>query len=317
MGRFVKSLGITVLAVAAAGATWLVFAPSERVARVLVAIERNRAGLVAKLLDLPDLAIAYLEGGRGEPLIVLHGIGADKDNWTRVAPHLTGYFRVIAPDLPGFGDSERRPERTFTAEAQVENVRRFARALGLDSFHLGGNSMGGMIAAIYAATYPGEVRSLWLLAPAGVGAGPVAELAGVAPGGHVPLFARSIEELNIVIGWVMSSPPYVPTPVKRSLAARAAADYELHVRIFHELNAEWRARPLEQTMAGSPVPTRIVWGEADRVLPVSGAAVLAEAMPHASALVLPGVGHIPMFESASVVGEDYVAFVQSNVRTRD
>lgn len=302
---FLLSLAATLAAVAL---LWLNLAPEADVARALLALERYRAGMSAGTIEAGGLRIAYLEGGEGEPIVLLHGMGADKYHWTRVAPYLTPRFRVIAVDLPGFGDSSRDSERPHTVAAQVENVREIVRALGLSSFHLGGNSMGAFIAAEYAVAHPREVRTLWLLAPGGVGEGPKGELADIGPGEHVPLFARSVPELENVAAWVTSRPPYVPGAVKRALAARAAADYALHVKIFHEINAEWRARPLEETVAGLPTPTRIVWGEEDRVLPATDAARLAEAMPRASVLLLPGVGHLPMLEAPRAVAEDYLAF---------
>lgn len=172
--------------------------------------------------------------------------------------------------------------------------------------------MGGRIAAEYAAAYPDEVRSLWLLAPGGVtSAEPSEMMRRMEQGDDVPLLARNRRELDQLMKLVMTAPPYVPGPVKHVLAQRAAADYELHKQIFHEIRAEWEQRPLEKVVAGLQTPTRIVWGVYDRVLHVSGASILRQAMPNASVLTLPAIGHLPMLEASQLVAADYLAFRSS------
>ena len=107
--------------------------------------ERSAAGLKQKSVQVNGLRIEYLEGGKGDPLVLLHGFGANKDNWTRFAKHLTSHFRVIALDLPGFGESSLAPDGDYRTHVQAERLKAFIRALGIESFHLGGNSMGGNI----------------------------------------------------------------------------------------------------------------------------------------------------------------------------
>ena len=299
-------LGSFVLAVC----LWMSFAPSGHVAATLLDLERGRSGFVVKELTIPGFRIDYMEAGEGEPLVLLHGFAADKDHWTRVAPYLTSRFRVIAIDLPGFGESDKPMDRRYTGGDQVGRLHEIARRLGLTSFHLGGNSMGGMISLRYAATYPDEVKTLWLLAPAGVGTGPSGEIGRLKPGDHVPLLARSLDELEKILPWVASKPPYIPRAVKRVLADRAAADYPLHMKIFYDLNAEWAADPLEKALAGLQTPTRIVWGDEDRLLSVTDAEPLHAALANSSVLLLPGIGHLPQLESPKVVAEDYLAFVE-------
>jgi len=81
--------------------------------------ERRRAGLAEAVLEVANQRIAYLAGGTGDHLLLLHGFGADKDNWVRVAQYLTPHFYVIAPDLPGFGESTRDPNARYAVDDQV------------------------------------------------------------------------------------------------------------------------------------------------------------------------------------------------------
>ena len=160
---------LVLLLVGAAGLISAVYLAPEAATRFFIDMERSRSGLVKKEIDLPGgLHYVYLEGGHGEPLLLLHGFGANKDNFVRVARFLTPHYRVIIPDHIGFGESAHPQLADYAPPAQAERLHAFAQALGIKRLHLGGNSMGGQIALTYAAAYRQEVASLWVLDPAGV-----------------------------------------------------------------------------------------------------------------------------------------------------
>jgi len=140
------ALALLGAAAVAVGVYFVTQAP-ERAVRAALAYERGLAGLARREAILPDgLRIVYLEGGRGAPLVLLHGFGANKDNFTRVARYLTPHYRLIVPDLVGFGESSHPPKADYAPRAQAERLRTFLRGLGVAKLHLGGNSMGGHIA---------------------------------------------------------------------------------------------------------------------------------------------------------------------------
>lgn len=294
----------------AAGA-YLYFLAPETAYRLGVAAERQLAGLEAKRVDVDGLEIAYLEGGQGEPLVLLHGFGADKDNWTRVAAELTGDYRVIAPDLPGFGESGRPENGDYRLRPQAERVDAFADELGLTRFYLGGNSMGGAIAGAYAGAHPDRLLGLWLLAPLGVAGAESSELMNrLQSGGDNPLVAGTAEEFYQLMDWVFADPPYIPAPVKEVLAHRAVARQDLYRRIFGQLNeSPENGFVLEEVLAGIDVPVLVTWGEEDRLLHVSGARVLAETDPDDVQVErMPGVGHLPMMERPAESAAAFRAF---------
>ena len=108
----------------------------------------------------------------------------------------------------------------------------------------------------------------------------------------------------------MSKRPFLPSSVRRTLATRAVTDAPLHERIFEQIAT---GPGISAAAAQVRAPTRIVWGEDDRVLDVSGAALLQAVMPRASLLRLPGTGHLPMIERPRAVARDYREFVRTRV----
>jgi pimeloyl-ACP methyl ester carboxylesterase len=304
--RIIKVFFLTLLYLTAALVGALYLFPDEA-ARLAVGAERDRSDLVRIERQVDGRNWVSLEGGQGEPLLLVHGFGADKDNFTRVARHFTGRYRVVAPDLIGFGESDKPTDVGYTIEEQVERLRGFAKAAGMSRPHVGGSSMGGYIAATWAAKYPQEVASLWLLAPAGVATAPDSDLTALLRLGQPnPLLVRNEEDFRTTFRFVMSEPPYVPGPILDVVARRRIANLELEKQIFEAIRT--RSTALEDLVKGLQTPARIVWGDRDRALHVGGAEVLKDLMPRASALILPNVGHLPMLERPEQVAEDYLAF---------
>ena len=284
----------------------------QRFAAAALGAERGAADLHSRQTDIPGFNIAYLEGGQGKPLLLLHGFGADKDNWTRVARYLTPRFHVYAVDLPGFGDSTQPTPAECDIEHQVTYVNEIAAALGLDHFDLGGSSMGGWIAGAYAAAHPEQVDSLWLLAPAGVSTAQSSDLVNIVKsGGHVPLLARTPQEYEALLDFVFVHRPYVPHAVIAVLAQHAAASYDFNQKVFAELVND---APLEPQVKNLSTPALIVWGDHDRALHDSGAEVLHRLMPNSQVIIMPDMGHLPMLEAPAQTDADYIGFRDSLVK---
>ena len=296
------SIHLLVVAVLAVFAALAFFAPVQ-VAETLFTLDRKLSGLERKELVLPGgERIVYLEGGKGEPLLLLHGFRGNKDHFTRAARFLSGHYRIIAPDLLGFGESDHPTGADYTPAGQARRMHAFLRQLGVDGVHLGGSSMGGQIALHYAALYPDQTRSLWLLAPNGVPGAEPGELARtMAAGGPNVLMASNEEEFGRLFEVVMADPPFMPGFVRNVIAREPLRYQALHQRIFADVNGS--PAPGE-----AKAPALVVWGAQDRVLHVSGAAALGRLLPRAQVIVMPGVGHLPMLERDRQVAEDYLAF---------
>jgi len=292
------------------GALLFYFLFPGAVFRLLIAAERSAAGLTPHQIVADGWRISYLAGGKGDTLLLLHGFGANKDNWTRIGRFLTPRIRLIAPDLPGFGESDADPQADYSISAQVKRLKAFVAVLGLQSFHLGGSSMGGTIAAAYAATYPEEVKSLLLLAPGGVASAQPSEMFRLLEQGKPnPLVAESPQDYDALLDFVFVKRPFIPRAIKKHLARQAAAQAPTYRKIFQQLVNSRRESSLEAAVSGLAIPTLIVWGAGDRVLHVSGAAILAALMPEATAAIMDGVGHLPMIEKPEETARIYLRFM--------
>ncbi|MEH6434695.1 alpha/beta fold hydrolase [Massilia sp. DD77] len=302
-----RPLLIIVLTLLAAGAAAVFLAPVP-VTEAIFSLDRARSGLERKELVLPDgQRMVYLEGGQGEALLLLHGFRGNKDHFTRVGRFLTDRYRVIVPDLLGFGETAHPLDADYTPAAQARRLHAFMQALGAGGAHLGGSSMGGQIALHYAALYPAETRSLWLLAPNGVPGARPSELArAVAAGGSNVLMARDEDEFDQLFQLVMADPPFMPRFVRDVLAQESLRRQQVHERIYLDVH---RDRSLGEAVRDVKAPALVVWGERDRVLDVSGAAALGRLLPRAQVIVLPGVGHLPTLEREERVARDYLAFL--------
>lgn len=298
----------------------LYFLAPRKIADTAMSLERMRSGLQRSELDIEvdgrSFHIVYLEGGPASapPLLLLHGIGADKDNWTRVGSVLTKRYRVYAIDIPGFGESSKPADARYRIGDQVERVAAVANKLGLDRFHLGGNSMGGWIAAAYAMAHPDQVQSLWLLDPAGVFGAEESEMMKLmAAGMPLPLFARSKQDFGRLMQFVMQKPPFIPAPVRQVLIERQIANYKLNEFIFGEVREQ--SGSLDGALAEQrpplATPTLIVWGDRDRVLHPSGAKILNRLLPHGEVAMMEGIGHLPMLEAPWASSARYLLFRDS------
>jgi len=297
-------LGLIIICILA-GIGFLYLAP-EKATKLAIDLERKRSGLTLKEITLPgELHYVYLEGGQGEPLVLLHGFGADKDNFTRVARFLTPHYRVIIPDHIGFGESSHPQDANYSAGVQAARIRTLAQALGITKLHLGGNSMGGHISMMYAALFPDEVNSLWLLDPGGVWSAPSSGLREIiVKTGENPLLARSEDEFAKIFAFVMADPPFIPRPMLNIMARERIHNYELEKRIFKEITAD----SAEKYVTGLKTPTLIVFGDKDRVINPATAEVLHRLMPRSEVIIMSGVGHLPMLEQPRQSADDYLKF---------
>lgn len=305
-----RKLLICLALILAAGATTLYLSPASLLASVQFT-ERQLAGLDSRQVQVGEFNIHYYEGGPqgAETILMIHGFGADKDNWLRFSRPLTARYHVVALDLPGFGDSSK-PEASYDVGTQVERLNAFAKAIGLHKLHLIGNSMGGHIAALYAARHPEEVLSVALLNNAGVNAPQASELFKRLDRGDAnPLLVRNADDFSNMLDLLFVEKPPLPGSLKQYLAERAMASHDFNQKIFNQLRE--RYIPLETELAKIQVPTLLLWGDQDQILDVSSIKVMQPLLKQPTVVIMQACGHLPMIERPEETAEHYQTFLDS------
>ena len=274
---------------------------------------RRKGGMVEKSVTVGEFTWPYLEGGdpAGAPVVLVHGFGGDKDNWSFYAPYLTQHYRLIAPDMPGFGENARRMDVPHTMAVQVERLAAFLDALGIERCHLGGNSMGGFIALQFALTYPERLHSLTLFNNAGILGPDESELQKImeADANASPLVPRTVSQLEQLLGFIAYKPRFIPGRFKRVMFEQVRPHIPLLDQIFAELAADFQERPLNDRLGEVTVPTQIIWGRHDRLIDVSCARVQHEGITGSELVIFEDVGHVPMIEKPAETAQHHLAFL--------
>ena len=241
--------------------------------------------------------------GRGDPIVLVHGLATTRSVWRHAAPLLARNRQVIVLDVPGFG-AAAPAGRGFELAAVARAISGELRAGGVtEPYELVGHSMGAAVALTLAALQPASVRGLVLVSPAGLR--PIPSLAasalGALAGLYVPLrrAGAPLADLSwgrrlLMSGGVVDGAALAPSEVRTLIGASAGAQ-----RTRQALQAVAVA-DLRELLADLPLPVGGVWGEGDRVIPPGGAQTLRELRPSAACEVVAGAGHISMVEQPAL-----------------
>lgn len=266
----------------------------------------------ARPVRVDGARVACWESGPpdAEPVLLLHGYPANHHCWRHQVPSLARRYRVIAPDLLGWGESDRPPHLSFDYDTEVARLGRLLDALGVGAVNLVGHDYGGFLALGFAETRPERVRRLavlnsrahatftrpWYAAFSLIG------LAGRTPllrpaamrlpytaihrRAFTPLVRAGHLEPEVLDGYV----DWMGTPEGRRWLLQFFGDYRTP------------ARPeLRRSLGGIACPTAVVWGRADQYLSPAIATELAGAVPRAELTMLDGAGHWVMDERPAEV----------------
>jgi len=294
-----------------AGVTTLYWMRPRLLFEVVQGLLRRRAALSRKSVRVGDTNWPYLDGGKatGEPVVLVHGFGGDKDNWTLYARHLTPHWRVICPDLPGFGDNDRSVARDYRVQAQAQRLCEFLDALGVDRCHLAGNSMGGFVALRFALDFPVRLASLTLLDNAGVAGAGISDLQRAITRRENPLELKTMADVDRLLTFVYHRPPFMPRQFKRVLLDDALANAQVLEKVFWTLADEGIAGVLNARLGEVRTPTLIVWGRHDQLIDVSVVDELRRGITNSVAVIMEHVGHVPMLEAPQETAEHHLALL--------
>lgn len=278
--------------------------------RAYMAVNRSRAGLKARRIDVDGVRWYYLSGGHGPTLLLLHGFGGDSSNWLPISRLLRQRFTLVIPDLPGFGNSETPESLRFDLDSQARRLLAFVESLGIDRCLIAGNSMGGYLATAFAVAFPGKVSGLWLLAPLGVReVDPGMILARMDDESTRPPPITSVSEYRRqVLPYLFATRRWVPGPLVKTLARRAIAMSTQTPRMLQEVRFESEA--LEALAPRVGRPSLVQWGDQDQVTNPEGLEVLGRCFPDVECALTPNCGHLPMVEYPKLCANLFVDFVE-------
>ncbi|MDC0116210.1 acetoin dehydrogenase dihydrolipoyllysine-residue acetyltransferase subunit [Octadecabacter sp.] len=244
--------------------------------------------------EIGELAITRSTAGTGTPIVLIHGFASDATSWAPLEAHLK-HRRLIRIDLPGHGKSPKMRIAGFAKLAKL--VRQTFDALQIETAHLIGHSLGGALSLALADTRPKSVSSLTLISPAGLGP----DVNGSALGGICK--ASRAESLAPWLKTLVADEALITQSyVRLAMAAREdpnlrAAQTALADVLFPD---GVQAFDLRAALGRIDVPTRLIWGKSDEIIPWRHAL----RAPGGVALHLfEGVGHMPQFEASEAVGK--------------
>jgi pimeloyl-ACP methyl ester carboxylesterase len=287
----------------ALGVVTLAASAPERVLEAEFARQRWLAGAETVRFDVAGHRWAALEAGQGsgKPLMVLvHGFTGSKENWLPLMRELAKTHHLLAPDLPGWGASERQPGTDYGPAAQAERLAQFLRAMPEKPALLVGHSMGGQIVGLLAARHPGLVERISLMSSAGVRYQENA-FANAVLAGENPFQVTSRSDLKRYLGIVFVDPPFVPWPANEALVRRRRADASFEQQVLDGIGRGPDAFALEDELANIRAATLLLWCRDDRVIDVSAAEVFHRGLERSATVILAGCGHMPMMAQPRLV----------------
>jgi len=236
----------------------------------------------SQYVDVGKLAVHYFVCGQGDPVVIVHGGGGEAANgWLHIVEKLSNHFTVYVPDLPGFGDTQAM-KHDFRLSDFAEFIKDFGDKLGLKRFHLLGHSMGGGIALYYALAYPGHIKKLVLLN-------------SMCLGKEIALWIRLLTSSAFYL-WE-AFPTFfkalgclIRLPFNRNKSMTSFPSFRVKlgnsIANFKGQNVVLLSRLHEVAM-----PTLVVWGARDSILPVRQAQAAAELIPDSQLYVFEDRGH--------------------------
>jgi pimeloyl-ACP methyl ester carboxylesterase len=263
------------------------------------------------------LTTGYLEAGSGDPVILLHGgeFGASAPiGWSELIPQLAQHFRVIAPDQLGYGESAKVLDFVDGRGMRIRHIAAFTRALGIESAAFVGNSMGAINLLVDAT---GETPVL-----------PMNALVAICGGGEIQRnehmaalydYDATFDSMRRIVTALFADPAYAADDAlvaRRHESATLPGAWEaIAAARFRRPGAE-PAPPVSSARDYQriSVPTLIVEGGADKLLPAGWAAEIAAQIPGARSAVVPDAGHCPQIERPDAVAELLIDFLTEQSR---
>ena len=271
-------------------------------------------------LRIGDRWLHVIDIGEGPVVLFVHGLSGCWKNWLENLPHFARDHRVIAVDLPGFGESEM-PAEKISISGYADTLHELMRELAIDSADIVGNSMGGFICAEFAIRYPARVRRLVLVSAAGLSVESIltdrttglrhnvekvvlCKISLLAS--HTARVARRGRLRSALLLLLVAHPNRLaPELAYEQVGSSGKPGFPSAVQALCTY-------PIRDRLGKIACPTLIVWGDKDRLVPVKDATLFEQLIAGARKIVYADTGHLSMLERPARFNADVRAFFQTS-----
>ncbi|WP_157491328.1 alpha/beta fold hydrolase [Flammeovirga sp. SJP92] len=273
----------------------------------------------SNFMELEGMKVHYKVEGEGFPIVLLHGTFSSLHTWDKWTETLKEKYKVIRLDLPGFGITGPRPDRTYSIDIYLNFINTFLKKLEVKKFYLAGSSLGGWIAWEYSHRYKEQVRRLILL-----------NAAGFNDKDSIPLLFKLVQnpiikEFKMFHGfaeYLQAPKSFIEFFLKNAYGNPKRVDRATITR-YHEIFSRKGNKEAFLNIANSSIedhsdlikqldtPTLIIWGEKDRWIPLANAYKFQFSLPNSQLIIYEGVGHVPMEEIPAKSAKDTISFLEN------
>lgn len=301
-----KKLLAVIMMLAVAAVAGVMLFPSQAL-RLEFARQRLLAGAEVQEKTVAGERWHYLEAGQGPLIVLVHGYTGSKENWLPVMRQLARDHRVIAVDLPGWGESIPVSGTDYGPTAQAERLSAFLQSEREPAALLVGHSMGGMISGLMTAAHPEQVERIVFMSSAGVRFNEN-EFARRVLKGDNPFAVYEVESFrDFLHEFVFANAPYVPEPMLGAIVEQRKTRRDFEQRVFTQIRIGPEAFLLQQRLPLIQSPAGLLWCDGDRIIDPSAAPVFAAGLKSSETRILKDCGHMPMMEQPGAVAEFLLA----------
>ncbi len=272
------------------------------------------ANLDKKTLIIDDnLSVTYFENKVSSKytLLLVHGFGANKENWLSLTNEFDDEYHIVIPDLVGFGESSKPFDINYTLQKQSDLLFDFTQKLGIKSIIIVGNSMGGGISLIYASDH--KVEKLILIDAFGIKAeDSVFDKLSIDEKKELLFNVCSKEKMKNLLTLSMDKPMYITDGILEYLAEVKCKNAKLEIHQssgFLDNNMD-NIDDLSLVASKITVPTLILWGAKDKMLNVKNSLKFQEKIKNSKLIIFKNSGHVPMYEESELSAKAIEDFVK-------
>jgi len=291
---------------------------SKQLFDMAMASERSSAGLKERSITLDFGKMAYLENNvkSEETLVLIHGFGGTKDNWNsmvelwggNMVELWGGKYHVIAPDLPGHGESISTKTLGYTTTQQAQRLETFLKAKKVKNIHIVGHSMGGAIALRYLHNNPENVSSLILIDAMGMHRTKSDGDLLVEESEKNPLYdVCTKERFKTLVDYSMHKTSHIPSLFKEVMFEEKCERKPLEKILYEGM---FQDAELDDIAKNITVPTLIIWGEKDRIIHPNNGKLFHHTIKDSQMVILDEIGHIPLLEDPQRTADAIDSFLE-------